>query len=961
MICIQGGSVAVDISSSTPWIISRKISVKMRVLLRNCAASSKKESPLVLPSSMGLGLNQPNESVSAIDSVEVESVTLNESLGHLSESFYEKVADDSFIEKVANDLNASHVSFSDINVSELDENPSNVRGQRKSVSEVDANISNVRGKRNRNERNYSEIDGTVELYDSDDDKDYVPESKKTKLNEIKVQEFPPLKKRPGRRPGSKNVKNGFKSKKQVLYGNKKEKVYVSRPKNNNKKSITLSALNTGIDDGENLLKSDKKTGAENLDMNGGNSNSDADNVVNSDSEELDNSVIVGASGLVSPIKKKSPKKSRKRQRNENTWFRNEQKRLKNSGQPYQVKKNNKLVTVPAKKVGEPCKCLLKCFEKFSPETILEIFKNYWALGSYNKQSLHLCMLIDRSETKNEAKLGQENKSRVHKKNAYHIIYNEQKIRVCKEAFISIHGITKDRIQHHNKKRTATGSVILDRRGKNTFYKKVSDEQKALVHAFIQMIPARRSHYSFTHNPHKQYVDTEDKKSQVWFYRKYQEWIYQNHTGEAPVTESMFKNIYNNCYNLEIVSPRVDVCDTCMILEAEIKRCKDLQKDPSEFEEQYAAHKDKANIAYSHLKMAEDKEKWSDKDWLVICMDLQQTLTLPKVAAGTNYYLRKLNVYNFCIFEQLTKDCFFYVWEEFSGRKGSAEIYSCVYKYLNDKVFHDKHGNPVPKDKRPHKLRIIADNCGGQNKNNKLALALLRLVHLDEFKRIELAFLVPGHTYMPCDRTFGNISRELKKHSMIGSPENLVDFIKASQKNKGNVFKMKREEFVDVDVLTKKKKDRVCLIRSVGNTFQTSSVIVMRQTYTDGYILKDSFDQRDENGTFIDVRLPDDRVANEKLNFGSITFKPKYAQQIKLKKKKLEDLEKAIPILQESGNWITTLVEDQKQAVDYKEDDDDKVLFATVLGVDHEEPIPKTNTQNKSVKKTKNTKKTNTKK
>ena len=131
----------------------------MRVPLRNCAASSKKESPIVLPSfsSMGLGFNQPNESVSAIDSVEVESVTLNESLGPLSESFIEKVADDSFMEKVANDLNGSHVSFSDLNVSELDENP-----------------SNVRGKRNRNERNYSEIDGTVELNDSDDDKDYVP-------------------------------------------------------------------------------------------------------------------------------------------------------------------------------------------------------------------------------------------------------------------------------------------------------------------------------------------------------------------------------------------------------------------------------------------------------------------------------------------------------------------------------------------------------------------------------------------------------------------------------------------------------------------------------------------------------------------------------------------------------------------------------------------------------------------
>ena len=126
----------------------------------------------------------------------------------------------------------------------------------------------------------------------------------------------------------------------------------------------------------------------------------------------------------------------------------------------------------------------------------------------------------------------------------------------------------------------------------------------------------------------------------------------------------------------------------------------------------------AEIAQSHLKGAEDDDKWDPKQWLILCMDLQKTITLPKCNAGSNYYMSKLNVFNFCIHDVKTDKSFFYVWEEYNGRKGSSEIYLCLYKYLNEHVFH-KNGIPVPQGERPHKLRIIADNCGGQNKNNKI--------------------------------------------------------------------------------------------------------------------------------------------------------------------------------------------------------------------------------------------------
>ena len=69
----------------------------------------------------------------------------------------------------------------------------------------------------------------------------------------------------------------------------------------------------------------------------------------------------------------------------------------------------------------------------------------------------------------------------------------------------------------------------------------------------------------------------------------------------------------------------------------------------------------------------------------------------------------------------------------------------------------------------------------QNKNNNLVLALLRLVHLGEFDRVELAYLVSGHSYMDCDRKFGNISQELSKYETIASPALLEEYIKYTQK------------------------------------------------------------------------------------------------------------------------------------------------------------------------------------
>ena len=104
-----------------------------------------------------------------------------------------------------------------------------------------------------------------------------------------------------------------------------------------------------------------------------------------------------------------------------------------------------------------------------------------------------------------------------------------------------------------------------------------------------------------------------------------------------------------------------------------------------------------------------------------------------------------------------------------------------------------------------------------------------------------------------------------------------------------MYKLKREEIYNIDVLTTKiKEDRVCLIRPVQKTFQQASIIVFRRSYLHGYLLKEALDTSDFDATIIAVRLPDDLLNDVPLNLRPIELKQKYQRQIKLKKKKIED-------------------------------------------------------------------------
>lgn len=72
-----------------------------------------------------------------------------------------------------------------------------------------------------------------------------------------------------------------------------------------------------------------------------------------------------------------------------------------------------------------------------------------------------------------------------------------------------------------------------------------------------------------------------------------------------------------------------------------------------------------------------------------------------------------------------------------------------------------------------RIRLVADGCGGQNKN-KIVVSMCAKWLLEvapvAIKSVELMFPVTGHSFLPSDRVFGNIEKRVKRKTVIATPD-----------------------------------------------------------------------------------------------------------------------------------------------------------------------------------------------
>lgn len=102
-------------------------------------------------------------------------------------------------------------------------------------------------------------------------------------------------------------------------------------------------------------------------------------------------------------------------------------------------------------------------------------------------------------------------------------------------------------------------------------------------------------------------------------------------------------------------------------------------------------------------------------------------------------------------------------------KGSNEIASAVYDTLNK----------IEIPEVINKVKLIADECSGQNKNSTImAMAAKWLSQAPRnIKKVQLVFPVTGHSFLPADRVFALIEKEVKKLDTIILPDEYYDIFK----------------------------------------------------------------------------------------------------------------------------------------------------------------------------------------
>ena len=94
-------------------------------------------------------------------------------------------------------------------------------------------------------------------------------------------------------------------------------------------------------------------------------------------------------------------------------------------------------------------------------------------------------------------------------------------------------------------------------------------------------------------------------------------------------------------------------------------------------------------------------------------------------------------------------------------KGSNEIVSAVYSHLCTSEFSGVK-----------KVRLFADGCCGQNKNSSMLVMCSKWLATQappKVQTLELIFPIPGHSFIPPDRVFGLIEKEVWARNNI-SPE-----------------------------------------------------------------------------------------------------------------------------------------------------------------------------------------------
>lgn len=336
----------------------------------------------------------------------------------------------------------------------------------------------------------------------------------------------------------------------------------------------------------------------------------------------------------------------------------------------------------------------------------------------------------------------------------------ERILVCKNAFLALHGIKKSRLLRKVQNDRVN---LIDRRGRHLNRQhRVHPYVRRTVCEHIASFAARESHYSRKKNVHKRYLDSNLNIA------KMHSMFCAKHPG-LKVSYNKYREIFNTKFNIAFGYPRSDICDKCEELQAQMNTAKTSHDERrlKRLETEHQLHVARGDSFYSQQRDVVDS---SGADCAVLAMDYEKNLPLPLTGVGPEYYKRQLWLYNLCIKDMTTNRSVMFMYSEHFARKGPNETTSCLLNYFDSL-------SPTIR-----KVCLFCDNCAAQNKNRYLWTVLQSLVESGRFDSIVIHYPVPGHSRLPCDRDFGLIEKQRRKMDRVLLPSEWVSMVRSVARN-----------------------------------------------------------------------------------------------------------------------------------------------------------------------------------
>lgn len=347
--------------------------------------------------------------------------------------------------------------------------------------------------------------------------------------------------------------------------------------------------------------------------------------------------------------------------------------------------------------------------------------------------------------------------------------------VCKKAFCSLHGVPKHRVERIAASSSRNITSPTDGRGMHQNRpNRLPENIVAQIEEHIRSFPKRRSHYGRKDNSRKYYLAAHlnISKMHLLYLEKYEPDMYllkiDGHTIHPVVKYDFYANYFNHNFKMSFGRPRVDTCQTCDDYVNKIAASTDDLERRSLMTLK-ELHVRKAETFYDELRQTTLLAK-NDESVEVLTFDFEQNFPLPHVPAGDVFYKRQIWEFNFCITSASTGRASMYMYDEMTGKKGPSEVLSFFNHYIQNRL-----------SPNVRTLHLFSDNCGAQNKNHTMVCYLLTLIKSSALNQVKHHFPLPGHSFLPCDRCFGLIEKERRRHDRIHLPSEWEALVKKTSR------------------------------------------------------------------------------------------------------------------------------------------------------------------------------------